>query len=493
MAERGILEQAYGQLIPQGMRPNYAAPRMSVEPTSMVGRGEIRPYTFSWRDMARQWLGSIGMSDNTANAVITLADFTPVGAAFVGNEARRAVGRGERLAPAAEVALAAAPLPMAAKRAASKVVREVAQEVPTVTMRSMDTAAPAINRGPSNVAPVPNWGYETKFSGLRNRPGVDEVEAGFTPTMPLAPQRTIRPEDLQGGVLVAGQADRTRAGGLLESINGRPIPTVTMQGGQDFMRLNEAARTADPNSQGVWASAQGAMEAVGGVVRASDKPHYFAPFTMQGSAGDYSHMMSDTLLGQFQYATKKERKEFDDIMKKQFPDWVGTENLNNLPALREQLMNFPAMRVSMAKTLDAASLQRGLLPDISSSRIVISEPALLNVPTETFGYQIGRLSPEGALIKSPTAPHETYSTQIAGNYLGGLEVPLPVNIAMPDFFEQVMSRPNAKRADVAYNLKRGVRTQNLDQQWVDQASAFLEWAKERGINWNSRGLSSTNP
>lgn len=133
MAERGIIEQAYGQLIPQGMRPNYAAPRTSVEPTSMVGRGEIRPYTFSWRDMARQWLGSIGMSDNTANAVITLADLTPVGAAFVGNEARRAVGRGERLAPAAEVALAAAPLPMAAKRAASKVVREVAQEVPTIT------------------------------------------------------------------------------------------------------------------------------------------------------------------------------------------------------------------------------------------------------------------------------------------------------------------------------------------------------------------------
>jgi hypothetical protein len=133
MAERGILEQAYGQLIPQGMRPNYAAPRTSVEPTSMVGRGEIRPYNFSWRDMARQWLGSIGMSDNTANAVITLADFTPVGAAFVGNEARRAVGRGERLAPAADVALAAAPLPMAAKRATSKVVREVAQEVPTIT------------------------------------------------------------------------------------------------------------------------------------------------------------------------------------------------------------------------------------------------------------------------------------------------------------------------------------------------------------------------
>jgi len=137
MAERGILDQAYGQLIPQGMRPNYAAPRTSVEPTPMVGRGEIRPYTFSWRDMAKQWLGSIGMSDNTANAVITLADFTPVGAAFVGNEARRAVTRGERLAPAAEVAMAAIPLPMAAKRAASKVVREVAQEVPSISTQGI--------------------------------------------------------------------------------------------------------------------------------------------------------------------------------------------------------------------------------------------------------------------------------------------------------------------------------------------------------------------
>jgi hypothetical protein len=141
MAERGIIEQAYGQLIPQGMRPNYAAPRTSVEPTSMVGRGEIRPYNFSWRDMARQWLGSIGMSDNTANAVITLADLAPV---FAANDTARAVIRGERLVPAADVALAAAPLPMAAKRAASKVVREVAQEVPTVTMR-------AFHSGPAGI------------------------------------------------------------------------------------------------------------------------------------------------------------------------------------------------------------------------------------------------------------------------------------------------------------------------------------------------------
>lgn len=132
MAERSIWEQAYGRLA----TPDFAAPSQAVQsvrnPGPMVGRGNLASFDFSWRDMTRQWLKSLGISDNMVKNTMTLVDFTPAGAAFVGNEARRSYDRGERLAPAAEVALAALPLPVAARKGVAKAVREVAEEVPTI-------------------------------------------------------------------------------------------------------------------------------------------------------------------------------------------------------------------------------------------------------------------------------------------------------------------------------------------------------------------------
>jgi hypothetical protein len=462
-----------------------------MDPAPFVGRGEIRSAPVSWRDQMKDMLSGY-MGRHNAEMAMQVADFTPIGAAFAGNEARLAYDRGSRGEAAAGVALAALPLPTAAKKGAGKAAREVAQEMPAISTRSVGRA-PAIITNPTAPGPKPDWGYETKFSNLRNRPSIDEVQADFVPTVNLASHQFIKPEKLQGGVLVAGQSDRTRTGGILKGVNGRAIDPVNMQGGQDFMRLMASLRSSDPDSQALWASAQGAMSGVGNVVRGSDKPHYFMPFTMQGDSGDYSHMMADTILGQFQYSTKADRKLFDEIMRNNFPRWTGVSDLDNLPALREQLRNDPALRVGLAKSLDFSPLQKGSLPDVSSSRIAISEPELFHAPTEAFGYQVGRLSPDGRLIKSPTFPHETYDTQIAGEYLGGFEAPVPVNIAMPDFYEAAMSRPKAKRSDVAYLLKRGVRTQEINQKWVDQVSEYLERARNDGISWSSRGLASKSP
>jgi hypothetical protein len=477
---------------------------MDPAPRSMVGREQLRNPA-SARDRMGDMMGRY-IGPHNAQMAMDALGWTPADALLSLDDMRRQLrgGRyGEASATAGMTALGALPIPGPIKRIAGKVAdavgdavggaaREVAQEVPTISTRSV-SRAPAIITNPTAPGPKPDWGYETKFSNLRNRPSIDEVQADFVPTVNLASHQFIKPEKLQGGVLVAGQSDRTRTGGILKGVNGRAIDPVNMQGGQDFMRLMASLRSSDPESQALWAPAQGAMSGVGNVVRGSDKPHYFMPFTMQGDSGDYSHMMADTILGQFQYSTKADRKLFDEIMRNNFPRWTGVSDLDNLPALREQLRNDPALRVGLAKSLDFSPLQKGSLPDVSSSRIAISEPGLFHAPTEAFGYQVGLLSPDGRLIKSPTFPHETYDTQIAGEYLGGFEAPVPVNIAMPDFYEAAMSRPKAKRSDVAYLLKRGVRTQEINQKWVDQVSEYLDRARNDGISWSSRGLASKRP
>jgi len=104
--------------MPVGRRPNYFAPSAPVA-AMMANDGQqfagASAAPVSWRDMAQDKLrGMIG--GRNAKHAMTALDFTPVGAAFMGNEARMAANRGNTGEAAAGVALAALPLPGAAKK-----------------------------------------------------------------------------------------------------------------------------------------------------------------------------------------------------------------------------------------------------------------------------------------------------------------------------------------------------------------------------------------
>jgi len=97
---------------------DYSAPSADVadllDPTDIVGRGRLEAREPSWRDQLRDKL-AVRVGRRNADKLIDLADFTHVGAAFVGNEAALAAREGRRGAAAANVALAALPLPGAGK------------------------------------------------------------------------------------------------------------------------------------------------------------------------------------------------------------------------------------------------------------------------------------------------------------------------------------------------------------------------------------------
>ncbi len=103
---------------PRREGPDYTAPSADVadllNPTDIIGRGRLEARETSWRDQLRDKL-AVRVGRRNADKLIDLADFTPVGAAFVGNEAALAAREGRRGAAAANVALAALPLPGAGK------------------------------------------------------------------------------------------------------------------------------------------------------------------------------------------------------------------------------------------------------------------------------------------------------------------------------------------------------------------------------------------
>ena len=117
------------QRLQRGGRPDYSAPSADVadllDPTDIVGRGRLEARETSWRDKLKDEL-AVRFGRRNAEQMMQVLDFTPAGAAFVGNEAALAVREGKRGEAAANVALAALPLPGAGK-AAKKVAKAAAK------------------------------------------------------------------------------------------------------------------------------------------------------------------------------------------------------------------------------------------------------------------------------------------------------------------------------------------------------------------------------
>jgi hypothetical protein len=96
------------------------------------------------------------------------------------------------------------------------------------------------------------------------------------------------------------------------------------------------------------------------------------------------------------------------------------------------------------------------------------------------GYTLSRLHPGASIIKKPKNPHTTYKTQIAGDYLGGLEYQLPPEIAFRDFYNAQKPETLKNSAKLGRSIELGIPTQKVDQQWVDEASAYMERMRNGG-------------
>ena len=246
----------------------------------------------------------------------------------------------------------------------------------------------------------PLW---SDLSAIKLRKPIAEMQAERIATRPAADTKIISPEDLKiGTVLYPALGDRSIAGEQLLGVGGQRLRApVDLQGGPGFITRNAPY---------VWANDQGEVTKMTNRINAmKDRGDdvLMSYFPMAPRSVDFSHHMSDTLVGMLPNATLKrtEAAAFNDIMRGAkvhdvgpLPDFPGLRS----PNLQEYFAEVPgAARNKFAKLMDTSRFQNAGFPNVAEARYAVTDPTLLHEPYGASGGMFMRpnmLSPVQAGI-----------------------------------------------------------------------------------------------
>lgn len=307
----------------------------------------------------------------------------------------------------------------------------------------------------------PEW-FHGVGGGVKLPRPFSEMTSTMVPTGAMTPTRLLDPAGLQGGIVTPLYGDKTMAGQTLTHINGVPLSRPQpLQGGPRFMQ-------EFPGS--IWASEKSQMTKMSNAVQRmaeSGKPVYGVHVAMSPVGGDFARMTTRPLLDMAQQAKIKraDLKLFDEEMRGETAGrWPGL-----MKAGDDWLASAPGVdRATLAQTMHLARYQKAGFPDVGSLRKAITEPELVNRPMLTTGRTVGQFDPMGKL--SPGA-HDTYGTQIAGDYVGDLGA-LPLEAVFPDFVASRPPREPLPHTGKTLQTKPDIM-QEADQRWLDNLMQHL--------------------
>lgn len=305
--------------------------------------------------------------------------------------------------------------------------------------------------------------------------GEYKIKVGEEKGVEMLPRRVISLEEMQGGVAVPLAGDRSAAGKVIEEIEGIPM-NVILEGGGDFMRRNKGK---------AWASDKGVLTTIGKQVkRASESgaPVFGVHTSMSPVSVDFNTMVTESILNRLDVSElrKKDIEEFDRAVrsvkgqqgKLKAPNFPGLAD----PELREKLMTGSGgQRDAFIKTMAKSSFAKKGFPEVAPSRLAVTETELLDVPRGASGYAIAQMDPEARIVQE--VGHKSYPYELLGDYVGGFETLLPVEIMYPSHFEAkrlLGSDPTGAHK----SLELSPPIQYLDQQWLDNAMRYLEMQKK---------------
>lgn len=309
-------------------------------------------------------------------------------------------------------------------------------------------------------------------SDIKLRKPVDEMAFGITDKGDLSPAKTIDIADLEGRILVPAFGDRTRAGGLLTSVDGEDLPSpVDLQGGADFMR----------SQGGIWASEPDAMRTKAKYVAKAAQEAQDAPilaYTAMGAqSGDFSRMMSDAVMGQLRPSMSN---MIDPAVVSRFDDYVIKNVDKNWPGILSSgaADYIPEMTGSNRRLLwqemDKGVYRDAGFPDVGATRLAITDPRLINAQPFDTGLTFGRVDVEAPLTETTPDIHSTYRSQIHGDYLGGLLDNVPGDMVWRDFFGARRAAGASPATDQRAFMMTPSIKQKVDGQMVDEVSRYLE-------------------
>lgn len=289
-------------------------------------------------------------------------------------------------------------------------------------------------------------------------------------------EQRISPENLQGGILLPAIGDRSATGFQVTRVGEAPpfANPVEMQGGHGYMAAN-----ADKGH--VWASDKGVITTMANRARQlaeKEGTDVYLPYTAMGERSvDFSHHMSDTLAEMVKNApiSKEAAADFNAAMKTDMKDFKGDPNFPGIndPGLRDYLIGSSGnVRNKFAKLMDTAKYQAMGMPSVAEARHAVIDPRLLDVPTGAAGLSVARVSPGAATEPSG---HRTYSTALAGDYLGGFGQSVPKEVMYPDIMS-AYAQQGYKPVQFDYLMSRGRAPvfQRANQQWLDNMMKYLQ-------------------
>jgi hypothetical protein len=322
---------------------------------------------------------------------------------------------------------------------------------------------------------------------------VENIEYDFAPDGSLQPRKELDIGALQGKMLIPAYGDRTYAGGALRGIGDITFSDpVNMQGGNQFMRSAGG---------GIWASEVSPMTTkaqFAELLKNQDGEDVRLIYTaMAGQSGDFSKMMSSATMGMVEQSkiTKKAAKEYDDWVKKgtgkdapNDPNWPGILS----PDARDYVNNnmTGSKRRLLWQEMDKDKYVKSGFPNVGVIRAAITERELLTAPNFATGRSIGTMDGaarevkprKGANTTDPTklvfAPHDTYSHQVEGEYLGGLPQDVPGGMVWRDYFSSRRASGAKTSGDQRSFMMSPYNRQRVDQQMIDEISQYLESLKQ---------------
>jgi hypothetical protein len=130
-------------------------------------------------------------------------------------------------------------------------------------------------------------------------------------------------------------------------------------------------------------------------------------------------------------------------------------------------------RKSLVELMDSAKALEAGFPDVSATRIALTEPQLMQAPGGASGFQVVKFGPESLEPVNVTLPHPTYGTQMAGTPVGGFENMVPFDMLYPDLIKERRALGLAPGKDLrSFEFRKP--TQTIDQETLDRLMKYLE-------------------